>query len=198
VLAKLQNIEEHEIGQVKTTEEGSAMDAKKRSSIQKIGTALGGSILLNSALELQPFSLTQKGTRLHDEEFLDICKIEIPIWYRLYYEGHHAEVRNVLSGCLFQLSTLAERPSRYQQLAGNLAEQAHRLARRLALQRQDFSTALMHAKQAFQYGVIAEDFNLQIGALMSEGYIYDLVEDPESMFTLYQKAVQLCDKAPPI
>jgi len=68
----------HDTDQGNMTEEGNDMDAKKRNSIQKIGTALGGSILLNAASGLQPFSLVHRGAKLHDEELLDICETEIP------------------------------------------------------------------------------------------------------------------------
>jgi hypothetical protein len=174
------------------------MDANKRSSIQKIGMALGGSILLNYTLGPQAFNLGQRGGRLHDEELLDICKTEIPIWWRFYYEGHHEEIRQVLPTHLFRLSTMAARPSQYQQRAGNLASQAHQLAHLLTLHQQDFGTAQMHAQQAFQYGVIAEDFNLQTSALIREGYIYYCMGDPESMLYVYQKAFQYREKILPL
>jgi transcriptional regulator with XRE-family HTH domain len=188
---------ENETSQMNATEDNKDMDAKKRNSIQKIGTAVGGSILLNH-VGYQPFSFGQRGVKLHDEELLDIGKTEIPIWWRLYFEGYHTEIRNVLPGYLLRLSPLAERPSRYQQRAGNLASQAHQLAFLLAIQKQDFCTALMHTKEAFQYGAIAEDFNLQTSALIREGYVYYLVNDPESMLYQYQKAFQNCDKVPPL
>src|SRR5437764_6261643 len=172
---------ENEPGQVNATEDEKDMDAKKRNSIQKIGTAVGSSLLLNSPFGSQLFSSSQRGIRLHNEEVLDICKTEIPIWWRLYFQGHHTEIRKVLPDYLLRLSTLAGRPSRYQQLAANLASQAHQLAFLIAIQPQDFSTALMHTKQAFQCGVVAEDFNLQTSALIREGYVYYCVNDPESM-----------------
>jgi hypothetical protein len=56
----------------------------------------------------------------------------------------------------------------------------------------------MHTKQAFQYGVIAEDFNLQTSALIRGGYVYYLVNDPESMLYMYQKAFQYREKVPPL
>jgi hypothetical protein len=90
------------------------------------------------------------------------------------------------------------RPSRYQQRAGNLASQVHQLAWLLALQRQNFATALMHIQQAFQCGVIAEDFTLQTNALIHEGHTYYLVNDPESMVYQYQKAFQYRDKVSPL
>jgi hypothetical protein len=68
----------------------------------------------------------------------------------------------------------------------------------LAIQRQDFGTAQMHTQQAFQYGVIAEDSTLQTTALIREGHIYYLVNDPESMVYLYQKSFQNCEKVPPL
>lgn len=181
-----------ETSQINTTEENTDMDAKRRSSIQKIGTIVGSSILLG----YQPLSLGQRGIRLHDEEILDLCKTSLPIWWRLYYEGYHAEIRQVLSGCLLRLTPLADRPSRNQQHAANLASQAHQLAYLLALQQQDFGTALMHTKQAFQYGIVAEDFNLQTTALIREGYVYYQLNDPVSMLYMHQKAFQHSDKVP--
>ena len=189
---------EYETSQTNITEENTDMDAKKRNTIQKIGTAVGGSILLNHTLGYQPLNLGQRGGRLHDDEVLEICKTEIPIWWRLYFEGFHTEIRKVLPSYLLRLSALAERPSRNQQLAGNLASQAHQLAYLLAIQKQDFCTAQMHTQQAFQCGVIAEDFNLQTTALIREGHVYYLVNDPESMLYLYEKAFQYCEKIPPL
>ena len=181
-------------GEADLEKEGIDMDPERR----KLGMALACSILLNSPLGLQPLSLAQRGIKLHDEELLDICKTEIPIWWRLYFQGYHAEVRNVLSGHLLRLSTLAERSSRYQRQAANVASQAHQLAFILAIQQQDFCTALMHTQRAFHCGMIAEDFNLQTTALIREGYVYYLVNDPESMLYVYQKAFQHCEKMPPL
>jgi tetratricopeptide (TPR) repeat protein len=79
-----------------------------------------------------------------------------------------------------------------------VASQAHQLAYMLAFHQQDFSTALMHTKQAFQYGVIAEDFPLQTSALIRGGYVYHLVNDPESMLYMYQKAFQHREKVSPL
>jgi transcriptional regulator with XRE-family HTH domain len=189
---------ENEASQIEATEDGKDMDANKRNSIRTIGTTVGSSLLLSQTLGTRPFSLAQRGFKLHNQEILDLCKTSLPIWYRLYFEGHHTEVRKVLSDHLLRLSSLAERPSRYQQLAGNLASQAHQLAFLLAIHQQDFCTALMHTKEAFQCGVIAEDFNLQTSALIREGYVYYLVNDPESMLYIYQKAFQNCDKVPPL
>jgi transcriptional regulator with XRE-family HTH domain len=188
---------ENETSQIEATEDGKDMDANKRNSMRTIGTVVGGSILLNH-VGYQPFSFAQRGIKLHDEELLDICKTEIPIWWRLYFEGYHAEIRKVLPGHLLRLSPLAERPSRYQQLAGNLASQAHQLAFLLAIQQQDFCTALMHTKEAFQCGVIAEDFSLQTSALIRQGYVYHCVNDPESMLYQYQRAFQRCEKVSPL
>ncbi len=170
------------------------MDASKRNTLRKIGNAVTGIALATSP----SFNLMQIETRLHDEEVLAICQTYVPIWWRLFFEGHHREIRKVLPGHLLRLSPLAERPSRYQERAANVASQAHQLAYMLAIQQQDFCTALMHTKQAFQYGVIAEDFNLQTSALIRGGYVYYLVNDPESMLYTYQKAFQYREKVSPL
>lgn len=64
----------NETSQTNTTEDEKDMDANKRNSIQKIGTIVGSSILANYAFGLQPFSLAQRGIKLHDEEVLTICE----------------------------------------------------------------------------------------------------------------------------
>lgn len=56
----------------------------------------------------------------------------------------------------------------------------------------------MHTQRAFQCGVTADDLNLQVTALIRGGYVYYLVNDPESMLYQYQKAFQHCDKVPPL
>jgi hypothetical protein len=192
-----QTVQASSASQTNTTgDDEEDMDAKKRNSMQKISTVIGGAIALNHPLGYQLFTLAQRGPRLHDEEVLDICKIEIPIWWRLFFEGHHTEIRKVLPDYLLRLTPLAERPSRHQKMAANLASQAHQLAYLLTIQKQDFCTAQMHTKQAFQYGVIAQDFNLQTTALIREGHVYYLVNDPESMLYTLQKAFQHCKKIP--
>ncbi len=170
------------------------MDASKRDTLRKIGNTVTGIALAT----FPSFSLMQMGSGLHDEEVLALCQIYVPIWWRLYYEGHHQEIRKVLPGHLLQLSPLVERSSRYQQRAANIASQAHQLAYQLAIQQQDFCTALMHTKQAFQYGVIAEDANSQTSALIRQGYVYYLANDPESMLDTYQRAFQYREKVSPL
>ncbi len=170
------------------------MDASKRDTLRKIGNTVTGIALAASP----SFGLMQMGSRLHDEEVLAICETYVPIWWRLFFEGHHREIRKVLPGHLLQLTPLAERPSRYQQRAANVASQAHQLAYLLSWHQQDFCTALVHAKQAFQYGVIAEDFQLQTSALIRQGHVYYLANDPESMLYMYQNAFQYREKVSPL
>src|SRR5258707_7701552 len=114
------------------------MDASKRDTLRKIGNTVTGIALAASP----SFGLMQMGSRLHDEEVLAICETYVPIWWRLFFEGHHREIRKVLPGHLLQLTPLAERPSRYQQRAANVASQAHQLAYLLSWHQQDFCTAL--------------------------------------------------------
>jgi hypothetical protein len=72
--------------------------------------------------------LAHIGNLLHTEEMLSISAANIPVLWRLYFDGHLSEVENVLSDYLLPLSAMAEQPSIHQKQAAILASKAHQLA----------------------------------------------------------------------
>src|SRR3984893_3580938 len=85
-------------------------------------------------------------TLLHPEEVLALSAVNIPLTWRLYFEGGLREVARILPGYLSRLSKLVEQPSPYQQTAALLASHAYQLASLLTLQYKNYGTALTYAK----------------------------------------------------
>jgi len=78
-------------------------------------------------------SIEEEKFSLHIEEVLPSYVTALPACWRLYFDGGMAEVERVLPTYLAQLSTLAQHPSRYQQLVASYASQAYQLSWLLAL-----------------------------------------------------------------
>ncbi|MBV8694805.1 MAG: helix-turn-helix transcriptional regulator [Ktedonobacteraceae bacterium] len=144
-----------------------------------------------------PFlSLAPISCLLRNEEILAISATNIPILWRLHFDGHHTEIRSILPDYLSLLSALAQQPSHYQQQAARLASQVHQLAYLLAIHYQDFNAALWHTNQSFLYAELAEDASLQIASLIREAHIHFSFNQPELMLKVYQKAMQYCTRVP--
>ena len=152
-----------------------------------------------SVLASIPFlSLTQVSHLLHNEEILSICSANIPIAWRLYFDGHLSEAEGVLSSCLPQLSSLALQISPHQKWSASLASKGYQLASMLALQVQQFSTALMHTKQAIQFAEIAGDTNVLVASLIRKALVYFYLKRSEQRLEAYQEAMQYSDKVSPL
>jgi tetratricopeptide (TPR) repeat protein len=146
------------------------------------------------------FGVTQglKHATLHPEEVLALCAANLPLIWRLYFEGGLTEVGQILPGYISQLQVLAEHPSRYQQKAATLASQAYQLASLLALQYQNFGAALGDAKQAFDYGKLAQDPNLQTASLIRQGQVYFYLKRPRQRLMAYEQARQISKASSPL
>jgi len=167
-------------------------DPSKRATLETLLGAAGIALL-------SPLSgLMHVENLLHDEEILSICFTNIPIYWRLYFDGHLAEVAANLPGHLQQLSRLTEKPSPYQRDAASLASKAHQLACMLALQPQDFKSALVHADQAIQYARFTENPNLHIASLIRKALVYLYLKRPEQRLWAYQEASQYIGKVSPL
>ncbi|MBV9689542.1 MAG: hypothetical protein JO202_07505 [Ktedonobacteraceae bacterium] len=105
----------------------------------------------------------------------------IPILWRLYFDGHHAEIRSILPDYLSPLSALAQQPSHHQKQAAHLASQVHQLAYLLAIQHQDFNTAVWHTSQGFLYGELAEDVSLQTASLIRQVHTHFCFNQAKAM-----------------
>jgi DNA-binding XRE family transcriptional regulator/tetratricopeptide (TPR) repeat protein len=171
-------------------------DPAKRETIEKVlktvRIAAGASLL--SPVQ----GLVQMGTLLHTEEILAVSGTNVPIFWRLYFDGHLAEVGQALPGYLSQLSSLAEEPSMYQKQAANLASKAHQLACMITLQPQDYASALIHADHALQYARVAEDPGLQVASLIRKALVYFYLKRPSQKLWAYQEAMQFSKSVSPL
>lgn len=146
------------------------------------------------------FGLTQTASTrlLHPEEILALNTVNVPLMWRLYFEGGLAEVGRILPGYLAQLSELVKTPSPYQQRAAVLASQAYQLASLLTLQYQNYGTALTYARQAFDYGALVQDAHLQVASLIRQAQVYFYLQHPWHRLHTYEQAIQYENKISPL
>ena len=78
-------------------------DPAKRETVEKLLKTLG--IAAGAGLLSPVQGLVQMGTLLHTEEIVAVSATNIPIFWRLYFDGHLAEVGQALPGYLSQLSS---------------------------------------------------------------------------------------------
>jgi tetratricopeptide (TPR) repeat protein len=143
-------------------------------------------------------AIEERNVPLLIEEVLPPYITALPACWRLYFDGGMTEVERVLPTYLSQLSTLAEQPSRYQQLAASSASQAYQLSWLLALQHQDFGTALTAIKQAFHYGDRAEDNHLRLASLVRQAHVFFHLKRPTQQLQLHEKAISFSSGVSPL
>jgi len=132
--------------------------------------------------------------QLHKEEILALCATDIPICWRLYFDGHLSEVQHILFPVhLSQLAALVGE-SRYQEQAASLASKAYQLAALIEMHHQNLGSALTYAKQGTLYGELAKDPNLRIAALIQQGNIYFNLKQPWRELEVYQQAHHICQE----
>ncbi len=171
-------------------------DPAKRETIEKLLRTLG--VVAGTAMLSPLQGLVQMGTVLHTEEVLSLSAANIPIFWRLYFDGHLSEVEHLLPDYLSSLSALAEQPSIHQKQAANLASKAHQLACMITLQPQDYASALIHADQALQYAQVAEDSNLRVASLIRKALVYFYLKRPSQRLWAYQDAMQYARSVSPL
>src|SRR5450631_4433604 len=119
----------------------------------------------------------------------------IPACWSLIYNGGIEHVEKVLPAYLAHLTTLTQQSSQDRKLAAGLTSQGYKLANLLDLRREDFGTALQHSKDAFLYGQIAEDPNLQVTALIEEALTFQYRKRLPQTLVSYQKALDVATGA---
>ena len=146
------------------------------------------------------FGLTQSASSalLHPEEVLALCAVHIPFSWQLYFEGGLAEVERILPGYLSQLLPLAQQSSPYSERAASLLSQGYQLASLLALQHQNFGTAYNYARQAFDYGELADNPALQATSLVRQAAVYLYLKHPIPRLQAYQRALELSANTSPL
>jgi transcriptional regulator with XRE-family HTH domain len=138
------------------------------------------------------FGLTQEGDKalLHPQEIIALCEVNVPLCWQLYFEGGFSEVEQILPGYISQLTAIARQSSLYQKKAASLVSQVHQLSYLLAIQRQDFGTALSHTSRAATYSQLAADRGLHLAALVRRAYIYFCLGRTSLRMQTYQEALQ--------
>jgi transcriptional regulator with XRE-family HTH domain len=132
------------------------------------------------------------------EEILPAYVTAVPACWRLYFDGGIAEVELALSHYLAPLSTFAQQSTRFQKLAAHAASQAYQLSWLLALQHQDFGSALTAIKQAFSYGDIADDNHLRLASLVRQAHVYFHLKRPLQQLQLHEKAIPYSSDVTPL
>lgn len=137
-------------------------------------------------------------TLLHPEEVLSLCAVNVPLSWQLYFEGGLAEVEAILPGYLSQLVKLTSQSSHNQKKAASLASQGYQLASLLALQHQNFGLAYSYANQAFDYGQLAEDCNLQTASLIRQAQVHFYLKRPSPRLQAYEQALHYSQNTSPL
>lgn len=101
------------------------------------------------------------------DDILEVYGRGIAACYDLHFGGNSQQVEAILPLYCTQTASLAQQLSPLQKVAAGYASKAHHLACELATDREDFGEAGKAGKQAFQYGQLAEDRNLQVAALIT-------------------------------
>lgn len=165
---------------------------KELSRRQVITTLIGTPITV--------LGLTQNGRSplLHPEEILSLCTANVPLAWKLYFEGGLEEVNQTLPIYLTQLTQLAREPSHYQKKAISLASQGYQLASLLATQYQNFGSALTYATQALSFADQVDDPHLQTAALIRQALVYFYLKRPLQRLRAYERALHYSQKASPL
>jgi transcriptional regulator with XRE-family HTH domain/tetratricopeptide (TPR) repeat protein len=143
-----------------------ALESSKGMSQRKLTRRQALELLVSVSIGL--LSTTQSANSFAAEEVVSLCATSIPACWSLFWTGEFSEVEKALPTYFSQLTPLAQMPSKYQKSAANLVSQAHQITSLLVLEREDFGTSLAHCKQAFLYGQIAGDPNLQAASLIRQ------------------------------
>jgi DNA-binding SARP family transcriptional activator len=180
------------VGAVGKLEGATTLDPSRRRLIQQalpFLLSITGVMLDNPTVNFQLFT---------PDEVISFYSTAIPACWSLVYNGGIEYVEKVLPAYLAHLATFTQESSQYCKPAANLASQGYKLANLLDLRREDFGTALRQSKKALFYGQIAEDPNLQVGALIEEAltlWYRSHRKNPSPPLLVYSKALQLVEQA---
>ncbi len=169
-----------------------------KSSGEEISRRQAMTFLISTPATIFRLTPDRQSTLLHSEEILALSRVNIPLCWNLYFEGGLAELEQVLPGYLTQLAALAQSTSRYSQQAAGLASQGHQLSYLLALQSQDFGTALKHTHDAAHYGEQAADVNLRVTAMVRQAYIYFCLKRSAQRLHAYEEALHSSNTCSPL
>ncbi len=137
-------------------------------------------------------------TTLVAEEFLPQCAASISACWSMLNEGAFTIVEQALPVYLPSLMMYAQKPSKYQKIAAYLASQAYQLSCEIAIDRENFGTALDVGLKSFLYAQLAEDACLQVATLIRQANLYFHREQSLAALTTYQQALPLLHDVTPL
>lgn len=186
------------IGQRREQREETNGGQRAKDSGEEISRRQAMTFLISTPATIFQMTPDRQSTLLHPDEVVALSKVNIPLCWKLYFEGGFTELTQVLPGYLAQLRALAHNASRYSQQAAALASQLHQLAYLLALQSQDFGTALQHTHDAICYGQQAGDVNLRVTAMVRQAYIYFCLKRSAQRVYAYEEALRHSNGCSPL
>lgn len=128
----------------------------------------------------------------------DLLAKGISACQNLYFNGNPHQVEAILPLYCRQTVSLARQSSSIQKKAAKLASLSHLLACELFADRENFGAAEQAGKEAFMYGQIADDIDLQVASLIGLGNIAFHRKWSSIALHVFQKAIALMDHATPL
>ncbi len=176
-------------------------DVNRRQALQKIVTT---GTLLTTPHELftpQPWerlsnALTEPAH--FDESTLNQFDKLTEVCWHLTNGRELGTVEHILPTYLPRLVKLAQQPSEAQQSIASIAARGILIASTLAGHRNDLNARQQYSEQAFLYGQIAKDVNLQVSALKQLAGTFDYKKRPAKALEVYQQASQYTNNVSPL
>lgn len=141
-------------------------------------------------------TLTDRPGSAPFEDVLSLYTTGVPACWKLHFEGGWRQVREILPSYITQLTSIIQSEPKHQQAAASLLSQAHQLACLVTAEEENFGAALLHNKQAFTYGQLAEDPNLQAASLLR--HIDLLFKRELPTIEVQRQAIQYADLVSPL
>ncbi|HEU5377410.1 MAG TPA: hypothetical protein VFV38_18465 [Ktedonobacteraceae bacterium] len=114
-------------------------------------------------------------------------------------EGNELKTaERILWACLPRVENIAKLSFECQQEAANITSQGYLLAASLAGHRNDLQTRHQFSEQALLYGKLAQDHNLQLGALRQISITFDYLERPDKVLQIYQQILPYLHQTSPL
>jgi tetratricopeptide (TPR) repeat protein len=95
----------------------------------------------------------------------------------------------VLWSYLPEVETFAQQHSEHQRFAANIVAQSYLIAASLVGHHNDLHARQQFSKQAWHYGMLAQDCNLQVAALRQLAVTFDYLECPQKVLQTYHQAL---------
>lgn len=114
-------------------------------------------------------------------------------------EGNELKIaESILWTYLPRVEIVARLSAKYQDIAASIASQGYLLAASLIGHRNDLLGRLRYSEQAFRYGELAGDLNLQMVALRQLAVTFDYLARPDKVLQTYQRTFPYLHEISPL